>query len=120
MCSMVALYLVWAYAHGDDTAEGYLGGLNWREKVSSSLPSYPAPSTHHELPRPTTHHPLPTTHRPTAPPPRRPTAPLLRRFPALPASTRDPRPLPGAGERQGRSTGGCQCALARERRLYRQ
>mmetsp|Transcript_95886 Transcript_95886/g.273392 ORF Transcript_95886/g.273392 Transcript_95886/m.273392 type:complete len:134 (-) Transcript_95886:4-405(-) len=50
VCSMVALYLVWAYAHGVDTAEGYLGGLNWREKVSSSLPRYPAPSTHHELP----------------------------------------------------------------------
>ena len=39
VCSMVALYLVWAYAHGEDKAEGYLGGFNWREKVRLSLHS---------------------------------------------------------------------------------
>ena len=28
-----------AYAHGEDKAEGYLGGFNWREKVRLSLHS---------------------------------------------------------------------------------
>ena len=35
--SVVVLYLVWAYAHGEDGGEGYLGGMNWREKASPKV-----------------------------------------------------------------------------------